>query len=156
MGLAYALAGVFLAVVLSGIGSAIGIGTAGQVASGAMTEHPEHFGKYLILVALPGTQGIYGFAVAFLFLLKLKGFEYMITPHMGWNFFFGALPVAFGGLVSAIYQGKVCASGIMLTGKQPAESAKSLIMAAIVEFYAILGFVISFFAWLWPLSQSFE
>ena len=133
MGLAWALAGIFLAVVLSGIGSANGIGTAGQAAAGALTETSEHFGKYLILVALPGTQGIYGFAIAFLLLLKLH--------------------VAFAGLFSAIYQGRVCAAGIMLTGKQPKESAKSLILAAIVEFYAILGFVISFFAWLWPISS---
>ncbi|MCK5223417.1 V-type ATP synthase subunit K [Candidatus Calescamantes bacterium] len=153
MGLAWALAGMFLAVVLSGIGSANGIGTAGQAAAGALTETSEHFGKYLILVALPGTQGIYGFAIAFLLLLKLQQFSYVITPEQGWYFFFAALPVGFAGLFSAIYQGRVCAAGIMLTGKQPKESAKSLILAAIVEFYAILGFVISFFAWLWPISS---
>ena len=152
MGLSWALAGIFLAVVLAGIGSSKGIGTAGQAAAGAMLETPENFGKYLILVALPGTQGIYGFAIAFLYLLRLNQIHFAVSTIQGWYFFFGALPVAFAGLVSAIYQGRVCAAGIMLTGKQPNESAKSLIMAAIVEFYAILGFVISFFAWIWPLG----
>ncbi|MCD6579501.1 V-type ATP synthase subunit K [bacterium] len=152
MGLAWALAGIFFAVALSGIGSANGIGTAGQTAAGAMMETPENFGKYLILVALPGTQGIYGFAIAFLYLLRLNQLHFVLTANQGWIFFFGALPVALGGLGSAIYQGRVCAAGIMLTGKRPNESTKSLIMAAIVEFYAILGFVISFFAWIWPLG----
>ena len=154
MGLIWALAGIFLAVVLSGIGSANGIGKAGQAAAGAMTETPEHFGKYLILTALPGTQGIYGFAIAFLYLLRINQITVEVTGPQGWLFFFGALPVAFSGLVSAIFQGRVCAAGVMLTGKRPEESTKSLIMGAIVEFYAILGFVISFFAWIWVLPKA--
>ena len=44
MGFLMALLGAALAVILSGIGSAIGVGLAGQAASGIMSEDPEKFG----------------------------------------------------------------------------------------------------------------
>jgi V/A-type H+-transporting ATPase subunit K len=71
-GMVYALMGAAAAVVLSGIGSAIGIGYTASASAGVMTEDPRNFGKYLILVALPGTQGIYGFVAAFLVIVKLQ------------------------------------------------------------------------------------
>ncbi len=150
----WALAGIFCAVVLAGIGSARGVGLAGQAAAGGMSETPQNFGKYLILVALPGTQGIYGFAIAFLFFLRLNAVKFMLAPGTGLYFLLGSLPVALGGLVSGIFQGMTCASAIMMTGKQPKESTKGLIFAVIIEFYAILGFVISFFVWLWLLQSD--
>ena len=70
-GLTIAILGGALAVVLGGVGSAIGVGLAGQASSGVMSEDPEKFGSLLLLVALPGTQGIYGFLSAFLIILKL-------------------------------------------------------------------------------------
>ena len=63
IGLIYAYLGAALAVGLAGIGSSIGIGYAGMASAGLLAEEPEKFGKALILVALPGTQGIYGFLV---------------------------------------------------------------------------------------------
>ena len=147
MALAWGLAGIFLAVALAGMGSIFGVSLAGQTAAGVMTEEPKLFGKFLILVALPGTQGIYGFAIGFMFVLKLAANLDMDTAH-GLYIFFSCLPIAFAGLFSGLWQGKVCASGINLTVKQPNESGKALIMAAFVEFYAILGFIISFMAWL--------
>ena len=71
LGLTMAILGGALAVVLGGIGSAIGVGLAGQASSGVMSEDPDKFGSLLLLVALPGTQGIYGFLSAFLVILKL-------------------------------------------------------------------------------------
>jgi V/A-type H+-transporting ATPase subunit K len=63
-GLTLAILGAAFAVVLGGIGSAIGVGLAGQASSGVMSEDPDKFGSLLLLVALPGTQGIYGFLSA--------------------------------------------------------------------------------------------
>lgn len=147
MALAWGLAGIFLAVALAGMGSIFGVSLAGQTAAGVMTEEPKHFGKFLILVALPGTQGIYGFAIGFMFVLKLTANLDMDTVQ-GLYILFSCLPIAIAGLFSGLWQGKVCAAGINLTIKQPNESGKALIMAAFVEFYAILGFIISFMAWL--------
>jgi len=146
LGLTLAVFGGALAVVLGGIGSAIGVGLAGQASSGVMSEDPEKFGSLLLLVALPGTQGIYGFLSAFLVMLKLglvgEALE-SLTTYQGWQILIACLPVAFAGLVSGIHQGKVCASGVYMVAKQPKDIMKPVIMAALVETYAVLGLLIT-------------
>lgn len=152
-GMVYALMGAAIAVVLSGIGSAIGIGYTASASAGVMTEDPRNFGKYLILVALPGTQGIYGFVAAFLVVVKLKLTDMeaaaviaeKMTTAQGLQIFFACLPIAIAGLFSAIHQGKVCTAGVALTAKQPAESGKALVFGVFVEFYAVLGLIITIF-----------
>lgn len=146
IGLTVAIFGGALAVILGGIGSAIGVGIAGQASSGVMSEDPEKFGSLLLLVALPGTQGIYGFLSAFLVILKLgltTGTVVSPAIDKGWQILIACLPVAFAGLVSGIHQGKVCASGIYMVAKQPKDLMKPVIMAALVETYAVLGLLIT-------------
>ncbi|MBE0477951.1 V-type ATP synthase subunit K [Candidatus Aerophobetes bacterium] len=148
LGLALALLGAALAVGLAGTGSSIGIGYAGQASTGAMAEDPENFGRYLILTALPGTQGIYGFIAAFLLIMKvnlLAGAPLPLSFAQGLSLFFAALPIAILGFISAIHQGKVCASGVGLTVKRPADSMKAMVLAVFVEFYAVLGLLITIF-----------
>jgi len=147
-GLALALLGAALAVGLAGVGSSIGIGYAGQASAGAMTEDPENFGRYLILTALPGTQGIYGFIASFLIIMKINllgGAPVQLNLAQGWSLFLSALPIAILGLVSAIHQGKVCAAGVGLTVKRPADSMKAMVLAVFVEFYAVLGLLVTIF-----------
>lgn len=138
--------GVALACALAGIGSAVGVGIAAQASTGVMSVDPKKFGKLLLLTALPGTQGIYGFVIAFLLLQKIALFtgDNPLTMVVGWKVFAAGLPIALAGLMSGIHQGKVCAGGAMMTAKQPDDSAKALILAVFVEFYAILGFLVSF------------
>ena len=103
-GLAIAIAGGALAAILGGIGSAIGIGYAAQAANGVLSEDPEKFGSLLILVALPGTQGVYGFIGAFMVLQKIGIFGGEIVTlslQQGLQVFFAALPVAIAALASA-------------------------------------------------------
>ncbi len=138
--------GVALACALAGIGSAVGVGIAAQASTGVMSVDPKKFGKLLLLTALPGTQGIYGFVIAFLLIQKialLTGDNPLLMVD-GWKIFAAGLPIALAGLMSGIHQGKVCAGGAMMTAKQPDDSAKALILAVFVEFYAILGFLVSF------------
>jgi V/A-type H+-transporting ATPase subunit K len=145
-GLTLAILGGAFAVVLGGIGSAIGVGLAGQASSGVMSEDPDKFGSLLLLVALPGTQGIYGFLSAFLVILKLGlagGTVATVSVSQGWQILFSCLPVAFTGLVSGIHQGKVCASGVYMVAKQPKDLMKPVILAALVETYAVLGLLIT-------------
>lgn len=146
-GLALSLFGAGLAVGLAGVGSSIGIGYAGQASTGAMTEDPENFGRYLILTALPGTQGIYGFIAAFLIMMKINllGEILALNAAQGFSLLASALPIAVTGLASGIHQGKVCASGVGLTVKRPAESMKAMVLAVFVEFYAVLGLLITIF-----------
>lgn len=133
--------GIALACALAGIGSAVGVGIAAQASTGVMSVDPGKFGKLLLLSALPGTQGIYGFVIAFLLLGKMP---LVTSMPIAWQVFTAGLPIALAGLFSGIHQGKVCAGGAMMTAKQPDDSAKSLILAVFVEFYAILGFLVSF------------
>ena len=146
LGLTLAVFGGALAVILGGIGSAIGVGLAGQASSGVMSEDPEKFGSLLLLVALPGTQGIYGFLSAFLVILKLgltSGVIAKPDTFQGWQILIACLPVALAGLVSGIHQGKVCASGVYMVAKQPKDLMKPVVMAALVETYAVLGLLIT-------------
>ena len=136
-GFVYALSGAGIAVGLAGIGSSLGIGFAGMASSGLLAEEPEKFGKALLLVALPGTQGIYGFLACFLILGKIGAEQ--LTTTTGLLLLAAAFPVAIGGLFSGIYQGKVSASGIHVLAKKPDDFIKAVVMSALVETYAVIG-----------------
>ncbi|MDR1997646.1 MAG: V-type ATP synthase subunit K [Candidatus Margulisbacteria bacterium] len=145
IGLMFAILGAALAIGGGGIGSSMGVGIAGEIAAGVVAEDPEKFGKTLLLQALPGTQGIYGFLVAFWVILKvnLLGGVLPVSPEAGLQILFACLPMAIGGLISGIYQGKVAAAGIAMVGRKPDEVGKGLIFAAMVETYAVLGLLMS-------------
>lgn len=150
-GMFLALFGAALAAALGGIGSAMGVSIAGQASAGVLSEKPELFGKTLVLQALPGTQGIYGFLVAILMLVKsgwLGGAPLALTNAEGWAYFAAAMPVGIAGFISAIWQGKAAASSIVMTGKRPELSTRGITMTALVETYAILGLLVSILMWL--------
>ncbi len=145
-GLVIALIGAGVAIVLSGIGSSIGVSRAGQAAAGVIAEDPDKFMKCLILQLLPATQGLYGFIVSFLVLIKVGviGGTMGVSTASGWGIFAGCLPIAIGGLMSAVYQGNVAVSGIALVGKDGDQSTKAMLLTAMVETYALLAFLLSF------------
>ena len=130
--------GAVLATLIAGIGSALGVGRAGQAGAAVVAEDPDKFGSVLVLQLLPGTQGIYGLLIGFVIASKagLLGGGAPIDAIAGLQLFFAALPIAFGGLLSAIAQGKV--------GKRPEESGKAIIFAVMVETYAVLALLFSF------------
>jgi len=144
-GLAWAFLGAAVAYVLAGIGSAIGIASVGRVSSGVLSEDPGKFGQLIVLTALPGTQGFYGFVTAFLILgfFKLLTPGTVLEPRIGFQIFLASLPVGVAGLISAIYQGKVCAAGASMVAKQPGEAGKAITLGVFVETYAVLGFIAS-------------
>ena len=146
LGLILAISGAALAVILSGVGSALGVRLVGEVSSGLISEEPEKFGKLLLLQALPGTQGIYGFLGAVMAMQKvglLGGNIVSITPGIGWQIFLACLPVGVVGLISAILQAKVAASGVNVVAKKPGDAGKPVIMAAMVETYAVLALLVT-------------
>ena len=142
LGVIMAAFGAGLAIIMAGIGSIIGIGYPGRAAAGVLSEDPTKFGRLFLLVVLPGTQGFYGFVAAFLIIGNIAK---VATLAQGMQLFFAALPVAFTGLLSGIYQGKVCAAGVSLVAKRPGELMKGVTFAAMVETYAVLGLLITFF-----------
>lgn len=146
-GIIFAAAGAAMAAAMAGIGSAIGVGQAGQASAGVVSEDPDRFGSCLLLQLLPGTQGIYGLLIAFVIATKaglLSGGAAALTATNGFNLFLAAIPIAFGGLLSAIHQGHVACAGISMIAKKPEESGKAMLMTVMVETYAVLALLISF------------
>ena len=148
LGIFYAILGAALAAVFAGIGSAVGVGLAGQAAAGLTAEDPDKFSKALILELLPGTQGIYGLIIAFIVFIKIEllGNMVTLTDAQGLAIMAGCLPMAIVGLISGIYQGKVAASNIAMIAKRPEAFGKGITITAMVETYALLALLISFLA----------
>ena len=139
-GYALGILGAGLAAFMAGIGSAKGTGIAGEAGAGLVAEDPSKFGKAMILQVIPGTQGLYGFVIWFIAFNKL-------VPGMsvaeGLQVLAACLPIAFGGLLSAIAQGKVAAASINILAKKPDDWSKGMILCITVEFYAILSLLAS-------------
>ena len=145
-GQALAFIGIALAIGLCCIGSAKGTGMVGEAATGVLSETPEHFTKCMILQALPGTQGLYGLVVWFFAVFRmglLSGTLPMLTVAQGWQYFAACLPMALGGLFSAIAQGRVAAGSINILAKKPDDWSKGMVLCITVEFYAILSLLAS-------------
>ena len=149
LGLFLAILGAALTVGLSGIGSARGVGLVGEAGAGLLSEDSSMFMKILVLELLPGTQGLYGFLIAVIIFVKtgiLSGAPVEMTWTQGLSILAAALPMAIVGYFSAIYQGRVAASGVSLIAKKPTELVKGMTIAALVEFYAVLALLVSFIA----------
>ncbi|MDO4983349.1 MAG: V-type ATP synthase subunit K [Eubacteriales bacterium] len=143
-GNALAFLGAALAGALACIGSAKGTGITGEAGAGLVSEDPSKSGKVMILQVIPGTQGLYGFVIFFLAYLKISGAAEALTVAQGFQIVSACLPIALGGLISAIAQGKVAAASINILAKKPDDWSKGMIMCIVVEFYAILCLLASF------------
>lgn len=148
-GLTIGIIGLALCVIACGVGSGLGLKMTGSASTGVLTEDPSKFSKVVVLSLLPATQGIYGFVIAVLGASYLPtaaatmGWEVEQILSQGWNVFFATLPMTIGGTVSALLQGKSAATTIMAVGKRGEIASKSLIFPAMIEFYALLGLVVS-------------
>ncbi len=128
--------GLALMLCLAGIGSSIGTTIAGNAAEGALKKNPEKSSSYMILSAMPATQGLYGF-VAFLMWPK----EVATMTESGFLYFAVGLAAGAVFLFSAIRQGQVCANGIIGISQGHDVQTNTMIYAALPEFYAILSLV---------------
>ena len=145
-GLAIGFLGASLACGLCCAGSAKGCGLAGEAGTGLLSEDPSYFGKVLILQVIPGTQGLYGLVVWFFAVFRmglLDGTAFDMTVQEGLRYFVACLPMALGGLFSAIAQGRVAAGSINLLAKKPDDWSKGMVLCITVEFYAILSLLAS-------------
>ena len=138
--LVLAYVGVALMVGLAGVASSIGTAITGQAAVGAMKKNGGAFGSYMILSALPGSQGLYGFVC---FFLVQKG---LTDPTMvqGAAIFGAGLLVGLVNIASSIYQAKVCANGIAAIGQGHDVFSNTLILAVFPELYAIVALAATF------------
>jgi V/A-type H+-transporting ATPase subunit K len=152
-GLGWATAGAMLAVLGGCAGSARGIRIAAGQAAGALSEKPELFGKMLILMALPGTQGFYSFIGAIFIALRLhmigKTPTVTVAPIVGVGLLF--VGIALGAVLwrSAIYQGETSAACVNLVARRPEQAGRAIIMPALVETYAVVALLAAILMTLW-------
>ncbi|MEY3368857.1 MAG: hypothetical protein RI973_2012 [Bacteroidota bacterium] len=145
MGTAIILAyiGLGLMVGLAGVGSAIGVSIGGNATLGALKKNDAAFGNYMLLSALPGTQGLYGFAG--FFIINSSG---VLTPEItmlqGIAILAAGFVLGLVGLISAIQQGRVCANGIAGIGAGYDVFGRTMVLAVFPELYAIVAFAATF------------
>jgi len=134
-----AFIGMGLMIGLSGLGASIGAGMTGAAAVGVMKKRPEAFGNALVLACVPTTQALYGFVGFIVFQGFLGGGSIDVLK--------GAITLGAGialGLVcciSCIQQAKTCTHGISAIASGVDALGKTLILAAVPEFFAILSLV---------------
>ena len=122
---------------LAGVGSAFGTTIAGNAAEGALKKDSSKSSGYMILSALPATQGLYGFLAFLLHFSK-------VTSETGTLWFGVGIGVGIVCLFSAIRQGQICANGIVGISQGHDVQTNTMIYAAFPEFYAILALVATF------------
>jgi V/A-type H+/Na+-transporting ATPase subunit K len=133
--------GIFLMVALSGIGSAIGTVIGGSASVGAMKKRDDIFPNCMILSALPGTQGLYGFGAFFILRTHIVPDINMLQASA----IFGAgLIMGIVGLFSAYHQSRVVANGIESIGAGNDVFSSTLILGVFPELYAIVAFAACF------------
>lgn len=140
-GLGFAMIGAAAVFSLGGIGSAKGIRISASQAGGVLSENPELFGKLLVIMALPGTQGFYSLITAILIGMWSGLFGGKVTLHPMQGIAIMAIGIATGMVewLSAIYQGETSAAAINLVAKKPDSSGRAILLPALVETYALLG-----------------
>lgn len=155
-GIGWAVAGAMICVMFGGWGSARGLRISGGQAAGVLSEKPELFGKLLILVALPGTQGFYAFVTAFLMAYKtgLLAGAPVCPPVMGFGMFFLGLCVGVVQYRSAIFQGEASAASINLTARRPEEAGRSILFPALIETYAVVALLAGILMMNWLTSPK--
>lgn len=134
-----AYSGIVIMIALSGIGSAYGVTIAGNAAIGSLKKDSSKFGNFLVLTALPGTQGLYGFAGYFMFQSIFSVLTPEISAIQSAAVLAGGLALGLIGLFSAIRQGQVCANGIAAIGQGHNVFGSTLILAVFPELYAIVA-----------------
>lgn len=132
----YNMVGPALSLGLSAMGCCVGCYIAGAASHAAMSRVEEGHGKFIGMAAAPSSQIIYGFL---LMLQMKKAIEAgTLSPISGIAIgLFSGMAFVF----SSIYQGKVCATGIQASLKQPSVYGKCFAAIGIIESFALFAFV---------------
>lgn len=139
-----ALVGAAIAVGVTGLGASFGMAIVQRASAGLVAEQPEKYNRTLVFQLLPTTVALYGFVVGFLVIQNA-----VLSKTGGYGLWQGAmvlaacLPVAVIGVAATIAQAKVCASVIMMFGKRSELYGRAITMAIFIEFFALLGLIVS-------------
>ena len=156
IGRGLAIAGAGLAIGLGCAGSGKGIGIASQAAAGVLSEKPDLFGQLLVMIALPGTQGFYGFITGIMIFMRtgLIAGELTIALSTGIALLVLGFGVGLAYYVSAMWQGEASAAGIALVARRREESGRALLFPALVETYAVVALLAAILVIFWLTSPG--
>lgn len=126
--------GLFAPMILGAIGSIIGCSIAGQAAIGAMLDSESGYGRYVGVAAMPSSQVIYGIVV----MMSLN--RIFMEPSALAIFVVGSM-TGIALMMSAIYQGRCCASAIHAAKTKPEIFGLAVAPAAFVEGFAVFAFI---------------
>jgi len=132
----FSLVGPILVLALSAIGCSIGCGIAGAVSHAVISRTEEGRGKYIAMAASPSSQIIYGFVLMLKMAQALQAGSMDSLAALGFGLFAGI-----SIMMSAIYQGVVCASGIQASVRSPAVYGLCWASVGIVESFALFTMV---------------
>jgi V/A-type H+-transporting ATPase subunit K len=141
-----AVIGIFIAVGLPCVGSAKGVGIVGEAGAGLMTEDPSRFAQILVLQVIPSTNGIYGFVAGMMAMNQLNifgGQMYDLTFDQGGLVLFACMPVGIVAWLACIAQARITAGVVGMIAKRPEEMAKGILVAVMVEFFAIISLLVT-------------
>ncbi|MGF1581806.1 MAG: ATP synthase subunit C [Gemmataceae bacterium] len=126
--------GIFGPTALGAIGSIVGCARAGQAACGAMIEIESGYGRLVGLSALPSSQIIYGIVVMF-------SLNRAVSIENSPGLFGVGILVGIVLLLSAMFQGMLCAAAVNASKSKPEIYGLSLAPVAIVEGFAVFAFI---------------
>lgn len=134
----FGMVGPALVMGIAAMGSCVGCSIAGAASHAVMSRTEEGHGKYIGMAAAPSSQSIYGFILMLLMAKAVNAGTLAPLSAIG-------IGVAAGGAMffSAVYQGKVCATGIQASAKSPAVFGKCFAAIGIIESFALFAFVFS-------------
>ena len=138
-----AVIGAALAVIMTGVGSAIGMSWVQQSAAGLVAEEPEKYGKTMILQLVPSSNALYGFVTGFLVISQIlfgSGYASVADGLLVAAF---CLPIAIVGMVACLCQAKVCVAGVNMIAKRGELSGTAIVMAVFIELFALFALIIS-------------
>ena len=134
--MSYEMVGPALALGISSFGSAVGCSIAGAACHAVMARVEEGHGKFIGMSAAPSSQSIYGFILMLLMRNSIQAGT--LSPLSGIGI---GLSAGFAMFASSVFQGKVCATGIQASARQPAVYGKCWASIGIIESFALFAFV---------------
>lgn len=130
------MVGPAMALGISCFGSCIGCWIAGAASHAAMSRVEEGHGKFIGMASAPSSQVIYGFLLMLQMSNAIRAGT--LSPVSGIAIgLFAGLAIA----ASSVFQGKVCATGIQASLKQPSVYGKCFAAIGIIESFALFAFV---------------
>ena len=132
------MVGPILVLSLSSIGSRMGCYIAGSASHAEMSRVEEGHGKFIGMSAAPASISIYGFILMLLMSKSIIAGTLSAVSGV-------AMGICAGGalLITSVLMGRVCATGIQASAKEPAIFGKCFAAVGIIESIALFVFVFS-------------